>query len=43
MAGSMPRLQEMAIRFGLPLWAELAATMAEHFVAKRDAWLSYNR
>jgi hypothetical protein len=37
------RLQDMAMRFGVPLDAELAATMAEHFAAKRDAWLRYNK
>ena len=37
------RLQETAARFGVPLDAELAATMADRFVAKREAWLNYNR
>jgi hypothetical protein len=37
------RLQEMAARFHVPLDAALAATMAEHFVDKREAWLRYNK
>ena len=37
------RLQQMAARYGVPLDAELAATMSEHFAAKRAAWLQYNK
>jgi hypothetical protein len=37
------RLQETAARFGVPLDGELATKMADHFVAKRDAWLQYNK
>jgi hypothetical protein len=37
------RLQDMAARYGVPLEAELAAEMAQHFVDKRAAWLQYKR
>jgi hypothetical protein len=37
------RLRDMATRFGVPLDSGLAAAMAEHFDAKREAWLQYNK
>ncbi len=37
------RLEETAKRFGVPIDGETAAAIAEHFVAKREAWLEYNR
>ena len=40
---SPERLEETAKRFGAPIDAETAAAIAEHFAARREAWLEYNR
>ena len=36
-------LRQTAERFGVPVAADLAAEMAGHFEAKREAWLQYGR